>query len=184
MHGKKTFSLIFFLSAHFPCTPRPHGRLRHRLALRTPPQTPPEATRPHLGLHTGDAHQPQLHSPTSDGQHNRLRRLKNCVPQGLVQAPMLFNIYVHDPLPTLAKKYGYADDLAILLSDKCWRTIEDDLTANMSTMSTYLKNWRLKLSIAKTMSSFHFNKRDRRELKVMVDGNARCSSRQHRRNLE
>ena len=43
----------------------------------------------------------------------------------------------------------------------------------MSTLSTFLKKWFLKLSIAKTMSSsFHLNKREaRRELKVMVDGN-------------
>ena len=86
---------------------------------------------------------------------------------------MLFNIYVHDLPPTLAKKYRYADDLAILLSDKLWETIEEDLTADMSTLSTYLKNWCLKLSVAKTMSSsFHLNNREaRRELKVMVNGN-------------
>ena len=52
---------------------------------------------------------------TSDGQHSRLRRLRNGVLQGSVLAPMLFNIYVHDLPPTLAKKYGYGDDLAILL---------------------------------------------------------------------
>ena len=84
---------------------------------------------------------------TSDGQHSQLRRLRNGVPQGSVLAPMLFNIYLHDLPPTLAKKYGYADDLAILLSDKRWETIEEVLTGDMSTMSTYLKNWPLKLSV-------------------------------------
>ena len=106
---------------------------------------------------------------TSDGQHSLLRRLRNGVPLGAVLAPMLFNIYVHDLPPTLAKKY----DLAILLSDKRWETIEEGLTADMSTLSTYLKNWRPKLSVAKTISSsFHLNNQEaRRELKVMVDGN-------------
>ena len=90
---------------------------------------------------------------TSDGQHSRLRRLKNGVPQGSVLAPMLFNIYIHDILDTQSKKYGYADDLAIMLSHSSWETIESGLTADMGILSTYLKNWRIKLSVAKTMSS-------------------------------
>ena len=52
---------------------------------------------------------------TSDGQISRLRRLKNGVPQGSVLSPMLFNIYIHDLPVTTSTKYGYADDLAILL---------------------------------------------------------------------
>ena len=110
---------------------------------------------------------------TSDGQHSRLRRLKNGVPQGSVLAPMLFNIYIHDIPDTLSKKYGYADDLAILLSDKKWETIESGLTADMDTLSTYLKNWRLKLSVAKTLSSaFHLNNREAsHKLNIMVNNN-------------
>ena len=54
---------------------------------------------------------------TSDGQHSRLRRLRNGVPEGSALAPMLFNIYLP---PTLAKKNGYTDNLAILLFDKRW----------------------------------------------------------------
>ena len=72
---------------------------------------------------------------TSDGQHSQLRRLRNGVPQGSVLAPMLFNIYVHDLPPTLAKKYGYADYLAILPSDERWETIEE-LTQTWSNLST------------------------------------------------
>ena len=54
---------------------------------------------------------------TSDGQRSRLRRMKNGVSQGSVLSPMLFNIYIRDlPETTFtSKKYGYADDLAILL---------------------------------------------------------------------
>ena len=108
---------------------------------------------------------------TSDGQRSRLRRLKNGVPQGSVLAPMLFNIYMYDIPGTLSKKYGYADDLAILTSDKSWEKIESGLTADMDTLSTYLKNWRLKLSVAKTLScAFHLNNREAsRELNIKVN---------------
>ena len=53
---------------------------------------------------------------------------------------MLFNICIRDLPDTLSKKYGYADDLAILMSDKSWEVIETGLTADMTTLSTYLKN--------------------------------------------
>ena len=52
---------------------------------------------------------------TSDGQQSRLRRLKNSVPQGSVLSPLLFNIYIHNLPDTMSRKYGYADDLAIIL---------------------------------------------------------------------
>ena len=108
---------------------------------------------------------------TSDGQHSRLRRLKNSVPQGSVLTPMLFNIYTHDIPDTQLKKYGYANDLAIMLSYSSWETIESGLTADMGILSTYLKNWRLKFSVAKTMSSaFHLNNREAsHELNIKVN---------------
>ena len=108
---------------------------------------------------------------TSDGQHSRLRRLNNSVPQGSVLALMLFNIYFHDLPDTLSKKYGYTDDLAILLSNKNWETIESGLTADMNILSSYLTNWCLKLSMTKTMSSaFHLNNREaNHELNITVD---------------
>ena len=108
---------------------------------------------------------------TSDGQCSRLRWLKNGIPQGSVLALMLFNIYIHDLPVTQSKKYGYADDLAILLRNKRWEEIEAGLTADMSTLSTYLRDWRLKLSVAKTTSCvFHFSNREAsRELNIMVN---------------
>ena len=107
---------------------------------------------------------------TSDGQQIRLKRINNGVPQGSVLSPLLFNVYIADLPETNSKKYGYADDLALFKLDKDGNTIEEVLTQDMSILSSWLKQWRLKLSEAKTVSStFHLNNREaKRELNVNI----------------
>ena len=70
------------------------------------------------------------------------------------------------------KKYGYADDLALLKVHQDWNTIEETLTQDMSILSSWLNQWRLKLSEAKTVpSTFHLNNREaKRELNVNISG--------------
>ena len=105
---------------------------------------------------------------TGDSKQSRLRRLKNGVPQGLVLAPFLFNIYTYD-LPTMiSRKFAYADDLALLHSSGNWKDLEGTLSQNTSTLSAYLQTWRLKFSHTKTVTAaFHLNNREaKRELKV------------------
>ena len=74
---------------------------------------------------------------TSDGQTSRLRRLRNGVPQGSVLSPMLFNIYIHDLPETTSTKYGYADDLAIMLRHPAWKAVEDGLNRDMGVLAEY-----------------------------------------------
>ena len=50
----------------------------------------------------------------TNSQQSRLQCLKNGVPQGSVLVPLLFNIYMYDLPNTTARKYAYADDLAIM----------------------------------------------------------------------
>ncbi|KAJ3583998.1 hypothetical protein NHX12_015495, partial [Muraenolepis orangiensis] len=71
---------------------------------------------------------------TSSGQCSRLRRLKNGVPQGSVLSPMLFNVYIHNLPDTASRKYGYADDLAIMLSQPMWKAMEEGLNEDMGTL--------------------------------------------------
>ena len=61
-----------------------------------------------------------------------LRRMKNGVPQGSVLSPMLFNIYVSDLPETTSRKYGYADDLAILLWRPSWNEMGDGINKAMT----------------------------------------------------
>ncbi|KAJ3598698.1 hypothetical protein NHX12_002200 [Muraenolepis orangiensis] len=108
---------------------------------------------------------------TSSGQCSRLRRLKNGVPQGSVLSPMLFNVYIHDLPDTASRKYGYADDLAIMLSRPTWKAMEEGLNEDMGTLVAYLRRWRLQLSVGKSVAAaYHLSTREaRRELEVHVD---------------
>ena len=116
---------------------------------------------------------------TSDGQTSRLRRLKNGVPQGSVLSPMMFNIYIHDLPVTTSTKYGYADDLAIMLRRPTWKAMEDGLNRDMGILADYLEKWHLQLSVGKTVSAaYHLNNREaRREVDVYV-GNHRLEFQQ------
>ena len=105
---------------------------------------------------------------TGESKRNRLRRLKNGVPQGSVLAPLLFNIYVYDLSSTVFRRYAYADDLALLYSSDDWKDLEGFLSQDTTTISTYLQTWRLQLSHTKTVTmAFHLNNREaKRELNV------------------
>ena len=63
-------------------------------------------------------------------------------------------------------------DLALLHSSKKLEKLGGTLSQDMSTLSSYLQTWRLKLSHTKTMTAvFHLNNREaKRELKVYNNG--------------
>ena len=86
-------------------------------------------------------------------------------------APLLFNIYIHYLPDTISRKYGYADDLAILTAHWEWKKTESTLSQDMSTLALYLRQWRLKLSEGKTVwTVFHLNNKEaKRELHVYIN---------------
>ena len=107
-----------------------------------------------------------------NGAQSRLQRLKNGVLSGSVLASLFFNIYTHDLPVTVARKFVYADDLAIMHSAEDWQSSERTLTQDMTTLSSYLQKWKLKLIITKTVTAaFHMNNKEAaRELKVATEG--------------
>ena len=85
---------------------------------------------------------------------------------------LLFNIYIHYLPDTISRKYGYADDLAILTAHWEWKKTESTLSQYMSTLALYPRQWRIKLSEGKkTISTvFHLNNKEtKRELDVYIN---------------
>ena len=111
----------------------------------------------------------QLH--ISNSKCSRLKHLKNGVPQGFVLAPLLFDISIYDLPSTQSRKYGYSDDLAILLNKPSWKAAEGGLNEDMVTLSTYFRKCHLKLNLGKTTSlMLHLNNREMaHKLSIIVD---------------
>ena len=108
------------------------------------------------------------------GLQSRLRFLKNGVPRGSILALLLFNIYIHDLPVTIASKFAYADVLAIMHPTSNWKTLEEILRQDMTTISWYPQKGKFKLSTAKAVSAaLHVNNKEvRRELFITVEGRA------------
>ena len=78
-----------------------------------------------------------------------------------------FNIYISILPEKISRKYGYADDLAILLRRPSWKELEEILNKDMTILVEYLQNWRLQLSVGKTVSAaYHLNNREAKRLSI------------------
>lgn len=106
-------------------------------------------------------------------RNSKTRVLNNGLPQGSVLSPLLFNLYTSDLPATRARKFMYADDLALAVQHNEFEEIERTLAADLSTMDSYFKKWRLCLNPLKTeVSCFHLNNHQKsRVLHVNLNGN-------------
>ena len=97
---------------------------------------------------------------TSDGQCSGLLVCTTECPKGQ-RLHLCFNIHISDIPDTVSTQCGYADDLALLFSHKCWSEVEEVLSLDMQRIAEYLSAWRLRLSTAKTTcTAFHLNTRE------------------------
>ena len=92
-------------------------------------------------------------------------KISNGLPQGSVLVPVLFNLYSNDLPVTRGRKFICADDMS-------HHSRECSLSSDMVHMSHFCRQWRLKPSASKTISSvFHLhNTIATRELSVYLDG--------------
>jgi len=82
--------------------------------------------------------------------------------------------YVSDIPSTWSYRYGYADDLALLYTNKSWEELEKILCTYMCTIADYLSAWKLKLSVTKTTSTaFHLNSKETKR-QLAVNGATPC----------
>ena len=72
----------------------------------------------------------------------------------------------------VAKKFIYADDICLAIRGQYFSELEYSLSSDMARMSHFCRQWRLKPSASKTISSvFHLhNASATRELSVYLDG--------------
>ena len=83
------------------------------------------------------------------------------VPQGSILGPLLFTLYIND-LPSVTKTCKvilYADDTAIIYSDKQKEQIEKHLNDDMAIVKTWLDENKLTLNVKKTKSMLIGNKK-------------------------
>ena len=114
----------------------------------------------------------------SQFKKTRWRRQRNGLPQGIVLAPMLCNMYTNVQLVHAdTRSFIYADDLCITSQGNDFNDIEASLTSALSTMTTYYDKNQLRANPSKAqVCAFHLRNREaKRELNVVWNG-ARLSN--------
>jgi len=109
-----------------------------------------------------------------NGEASKYRYLQNGLPQGSVLSPVLFNAYTADIVETTARKFIYADDIALVAQADSFITIESILNQDLNNLHNYLNKWHLTVNPNKTVAlALHLNNREsKRKLDIKINGNA------------
>jgi len=86
--------------------------------------------------------------------------LNNGLPQDFVLAPLPFNLYIKDLPAITARKFIYADNLALACQSKKFDDLENTMSEDLDTLHKFYNKWRLKPNPSKTeVTLFHLNNR-------------------------
>jgi len=72
-----------------------------------------------------------------NGKASKYRYLQNWLPQGSVLLPVLFNIYISDITETTARKFMYADDIALVAQADTLESVETILNRDLNKLHIY-----------------------------------------------
>lgn len=73
----------------------------------------------------------------------------NGLQQGMVNSPILFNLYLHDLLCEMDNIIAFADDLIIYHADNTVSGINDNLQRYFRSVEKYASDWKLKINVDK-----------------------------------
>lgn len=76
-------------------------------------------------------------------------KVKNGLQQGMVNSPILYNIYSSDLLASLSNTIAYADDLIVYETGKKIEDIQEKVQSAFDFVQMYCNNWKLKININK-----------------------------------
>ena len=103
-------------------------------------------------------------------ERSRCRKQKNGLPQGIVLAPTLLNIYTNDqPIHYGTRSFIYADDLCITAQYQSFKQVEKTIEEALDNQTTYYKVNSLRANPEKTqITAFYIrNKEANRSMKVV-----------------
>lgn len=73
----------------------------------------------------------------------------NGLQQGTVNAPILFNIYIHELLNTVPESIGFADDIIVYHADNSVQKISEKLQSKFNIVVKYSTDWNMQINFDK-----------------------------------
>lgn len=88
----------------------------------------------------------------NDKMSTKTFNIVNGLQQGMVNSPILFNIYLHELLHKMENIIAFADDLIIYHADNTVDKINNNLQSLFRTVEKYASDWKLKINLSKCES--------------------------------